>query len=81
VGYDGILPTCHRILLPSVLIQEDSNFHSCYQSRLPTNAALRMLNIKLYDIFGHCQLRLQEETYDRKKKGYETFHFYMFYMA
>lgn len=62
VGCDSRLPTWQRILLllllSSGLIQEFSHFHSCYQSHLPTNAAMIILNIKLFNIFVHSELCL-----------------------
>lgn len=58
VGYDSRLPEWQRILLllSSGVIQEFSNFRSCYQSHVPTNAAVIILNIKLFIIFVHSQL-------------------------
>jgi hypothetical protein len=60
------------VLLSSGLIQEFSNFHSCFQSHLPTNAAVIILNIKLFNVFVYSQLCLQEETYDAKGVEFRT---------
>jgi len=76
VGYGSRLPMWQRILLlSSGLIQEFNNFHSCYQSRVPTNAAVAILNIKLFNVFVHSQLCLQEDRYDTKGEEFRKVQF------